>query len=912
MRFGVLGPLVILDDDGVRPVPVARHRSLLAALLLQAGRAIPLDELAEVVWDGDPPPGARATLRNYMKLLRRSVGPRAAARLITRAPGYLVEAGDDELDLRQFTGLVATGRDAARAGDWPAARERLGAALDLWRGPAFADVTARSIQQGEAAHLHEQRLQALEWRIEADLRLGRHDELVGELQRLTGQEPLRERFAEQLMLALYRAGRQADALAAYRTVRATLDAELAVEPGPALQTLHRRILDADPALAAPAVAADRPAQLPLDLRGFAARDGELAVLDDLLATAAGRPTAVVITAVSGTAGVGKTVLAVHWAHRVAGRFPDGQLYVNLRGFDRDDARVEPAEALRGFLEAMAVPPARIPAGLAERAALYRSTLAGRRMLVLLDNARDEDQVRPLLPGSSACVVLVTSRNQLPGLIAAEGAHPMLLDVLDPAGCRRLLAERIGTARLGADPAAVDAIVDRCARLPLALAVVAARAVTYPAFPLRELADELGALDTFGVRAVFDASYRALPAPAARMFRLLGLHPGPHLSAGAAAGLAGLPAAETRAVLAELVRANLIAEYRPGRYAFHDLLRAYAAELAGTDSAADRAAATRRVLDHYLHTAHRAALLLRPHRDPIELAPPAPGVEPERPADRDAALAWFTAEEPVLLGAVSWAAATGFDGYVWRLAWAGSEYFERKGRWQEHLAVHHAARDAAERAGEPVGLAHAYRGLGLVNARLNRYDEANAYLELALAQSREIGDRPGQARTHNNLGWVLEVQGRYREAIEHATRAYELYRELGHDAGQANALNNIGWYHALDEDFAAAVQRCEQALAVHTAIGDRNGQAATLDSIGYAQHRLGEHGRAIASYRRAVDLFAEEGSRYMAATTLINLGDAYAAAGDGPAADTSWRRALAELTELGHPDAAKVRAKLTGR
>jgi tetratricopeptide (TPR) repeat protein len=488
---------------------------------------------------------------------------------------------------------------------------------------------------------------------------------------------------------------------------------------------------------------------------------------------------------------------------------------------------------------------------------------------------------------------------------------MLLDVLDPAGCRRLLAERIGAARLGADPAAVDAIVDRCARLPLALAVVAARAVTYPAFPLRELADELGALDTLGVRAVFDASYRALPAPAARMFRLLGLHPGPHLSVAAAAGLAALPRAGARAVLAELVRANLLSEYRPGRYSFHDLLRAYAAELAGTDSDADRAAATRRVLDHYLHTAHRAALLLRPHRDPIELAPPAPGVEPEQPADRDGALAWFTAEEPVLLGAVSWAAATGFDGHVWRLAWAGSEYFERTGRWQEHLAIHHAARDAAVRAGEPVGLAHAYRGLGLVNARLNRYDEANANLELALAQSREIGDRTGQARTHNNLGWVLEVQGRYREAIEHATQAYQLYRALGHEAGQANALNNIGWYHALDEDFTAAVQRCRQALAVHTAIGDRVGQAASLDSIGYAQHRLGDHAGAIASYRRAVDLFAAEGSRYLAATTLVNLGDAYAAAGDEPAAAAAWRRALAELTELGHPDAAQVRIRLAG-
>jgi DNA-binding SARP family transcriptional activator/tetratricopeptide (TPR) repeat protein len=926
VRFEVVGPLRVLDGAGtVRPVTVTQHRRLLCALLLKANQPVSFDELADMVWDGAPPAGSRATLRNYVKLLRQALGPEVAPRLRTRSPGYLVEVGEDELDLRQFTQLCQRGRDAIHGLRWAEAREDLAAALALWRGPLFADTPLGSVHNTEGPHLAEVRLQALEWRIEADLQLGRHDGLGWELQRLVDEYPLRERFWAQLLLALYRTGRQSEALLAYQSARTVLRAELGVEPGPELRELHRRILAADAALvpvAPPRAAVPRPAQLPLDVPGFAARDTELAQLDAVLAEADRRTTAVAISAVSGTAGVGKTALAVHWAHRVAGSFPDGQLYLDLRGFDPGGAHLDPTDAVRALLDALAVEPRRIPAGLAAQAALYRSTLAKLRMLIVLDNARDDDQVRPLLPGAPGCLVVVTSRNQLSGLVATESAYPLILDVPDVPAARRLLAERIGAARTLAEPDAVDDIIDRCARLPLALAVVAARAVTHPDLSLGTLAAELvrahNALDAFDgpepasdVRTVFSWSYQALSAGAARVFRLLGLHPGPHLATPAVASLAGVPPGAVRPLLAELTRAHLLNEYRPGRYTFHDLLRAYASELVETvDDDEEREAAVHRVLDHYLHTAHRAALLLHPHRVPLKLDPARPGVTVEQLDDRDAALAWFTVESPTLLGAMRLAERAGFDRHVWKLTWACSDFLGWQGKWQIYVATYSAARAAAERIDDRVGLAQAHRGLGAGFARLGRYDEAGKHLDQALSLSRELGDHMGQALMHINAGWVMEAQDRFGEAISHSQQALDLFRTLGHRAGQANALNNIGWYHTRNGDHAAAIAMCEQALAVHVAIGDRAGQAATHDSIGYAHLRLGNYRAAIASLQEGVTLFQECGNRYQEAATLRKLGDAHGAVGDDESARRSWRQALTVLEELDHPDAEQVRAKLT--
>ncbi len=440
-----------------------------------------------------------------------------------------------------------------------------------------------------------------------------------------------------------------------------------------------------------------PAQLPPDVSTFTGRDHHLAVLHKLLPSREDpgdthhTTTAVVISAIDGTAGVGKTALAVHWAHQIRDRFPDGQLYVNMRGFDPGSQSMDPATAVRGFLDALDVPPQRIPTDLDAQAALYRSLLVGRRVLIVADNARDTAQVRPLLPGAPGCLVLVTSRNQLTSLIAAHAAHPLTLDLLTPDEAQQLLAHRLGTDRVAAEPHAVDEIITACARLPLALALVAAHAAVRPQTPLHTLAEQLrdtqhrwhiltGDDPTTDVQAVFSWSYQALTPPAAQLFRLLGLHPGPDIGVPAAASLTALPVDEARSLLDQLARANLLTEHSPGRYSLHDLLRAYATQMARTtDTDGERHAATHRILDHYLHTAYTADRLLIPGRDSIILAPPQPDANPQHLTDHAQALAWFTAEHPVLLAAVDHAAATSFDTHTGQLAWALWTFLDRRGR-----------------------------------------------------------------------------------------------------------------------------------------------------------------------------------------------------------------------------------------
>ncbi len=692
---------------------------------------------------------------------------------------------------------------------------------------------------------------------------------------------------------------------------------------------------AAPARAVPARAV--PAQLPAAVAAFAGRGEHLKRLDALLPDTHdednhddnnhnhnGRgTTAVVISAIAGTAGVGKTTLAVYWAHQVRDRFPDGQLYVNLRGFGPAGTAMAPGEAIRGFLEALEVAPQRIPATLDAQAALYRSLLAGKRVLVVLDNARDVDQVRPLLPGAPGCLALVTSRNQLFGLIAAEGASPLTLDVLSGEESRELLARRLGPQRVAAEPEAAAEIITRCARLPLALAVAAARAVAYPHFPLAALAGELGeardrldSLDggdpTTGVRAVLSWSYRGLPPQAARLFRLLGLHPGPDLSVAAAASLAGLPADQVRPLLAELTRAHLVDEHSPGRYSFHDLLRAYAAEQAHShDADTDRRAAVHRLLGHFLRTAYAADRLLDPHRDPIALAPPAPGVTPGDPVDYEQAMTWFTTEHAALLAAVGQAARAGFATHAWQLAWALETFLYRQGHWLDLLDCQTTALDATRGCADSAGQAYAHCGLAHAYGRLGRYGDVHAHLGQALDLFGLLGDEIGQARTHRMIGLALGHQGRAREALDRNRYALDLYRAAGHRAGQAWALNAVGWYHAQLGDHEQALASCEQALALMRELGHRNGEANTWDSLGYAHHHLGRHRQAVVCYQHAVELCRELGHRYKEALALDCLGDVHHAVADADAARDAWRRAVAILDELAHPDAATVRAKIHG-
>jgi tetratricopeptide (TPR) repeat protein len=663
-----------------------------------------------------------------------------------------------------------------------------------------------------------------------------------------------------------------------------------------------------------------PRQLPAAVAHFAGRAGELATLTGLLRDRAGTGGTVVISAVSGTAGVGKTALAVFWAHQVADQFPDGQLYVNLRGFDPSGQVMAPAEAVRRFLDALQVPPERIPVDLDAQAALYRSLLGGRRVLVVLDNARDTAQVRPLLPGASTCLVVVTSRNQLTSLIAADGAHPITLELLTDEEARQLLVRRLGADRVAAEPAAVREIIARCAHLPLALALVAARASVSPRGGLRLLAEELrdaghrwqmltGDDPTTDVQAVFSWSYQALTPDAARLFRLLGLHPGPDLSAAAAASLAGSPASAIRPLLTELTQASLLVEHTPGRYTFHDLLRAYASDLAGRiDCDQQRRTATIRMLDHYLHTAHTADRLLNPARDPLTLTTPQPGVTPQRPADRQQGLEWFTVEHPVLLGAVEHAAASGFDTHTWQLAWSLDTFLDRRGHWHDQAAVGRAAVAATERLADPTAQARAHRTLAIPYTHLGLFDGAHSQLSHALDLATQTGDETVQAHIHGNLGYLWGRRGNYQQALDHARQALTLYQAIGHPRGLATALNAVGWYQALLGDYQQALTACQQALTL-LQVGDGEGQAATWDSLGYVHHHLGHHTQALRCYQHALTLYRDLGDRYNEADTFTNLGDTHHSTGNHDAAREAWKEALGILEDLDHPDADQVRVKL---
>jgi tetratricopeptide (TPR) repeat protein/transcriptional regulator with XRE-family HTH domain len=662
-------------------------------------------------------------------------------------------------------------------------------------------------------------------------------------------------------------------------------------------------------------------QLPAAPRYFTGRTRELTALSALLAQHALSLQGPVVSVISGAAGVGKTTLAVQLAHQARSACPDGQLYVDLRGFGPSGRPAAPAEVIRLFLDVFRLPAEAIPVGLGAQAALYRSLTADRRVLVVLDNAHDEEQVRPLLPAGPGCVVLVTSRSELGGLAATNGARLLALEVLAEDEAWDMLAARLGQARLAAEPTAVSELIRFCSRLPLALAITAARSQARPDFPLTALAAELrdaaarlDGLDagdpTASVRTTLLWSYQQLSSGAARMFRLLSLHPGPGITAAAAASLAGTGVPRSRQQLRELARCHLLTEYAPGRYAFHDLVRLYAAELGqAIDSAADRHTALARVLDHYLHTAYAAALEINPSRQPITLSPPRPGVSPERMATSRAALAWFQAEHGVLHAASVLAAEAGFDVHAWQLSWAMTDFLDHGGHWQEQLTLHRAALVAARRASGEAEQAAVRRMLAYTCARLGDYDEARDQLATCVQLCRHIGDRTGEALAQQTLGWVAERQERYSDALSHTEQALGLFRETRHWAGQGAALNNAGFYHSMLGHYQQARTYGQQALALYRDHGDRSHLAATLDSLGYAEHHLGCLSTAIDCYTEALGIVRELGERFPETEILSHLGDTRLAAGQPQEAAADWRQALKILADLEHPNTARIRAKL---
>jgi tetratricopeptide (TPR) repeat protein/transcriptional regulator with XRE-family HTH domain len=664
-----------------------------------------------------------------------------------------------------------------------------------------------------------------------------------------------------------------------------------------------------------------PAQLPHAMPGFSGRQAEIDWLNSFLPPD-GQQGTVVITAIGGTAGIGKTALAVHWAHQIRDRFPDGQLYVNLRGFDPAGQAMEPSDAIRAFLDAFSVPRDRIPVDLEAQAALYRTFVAGRRILIVLDNARDASQVRPLLPGSPLSIVVITSRNQLLSLVAADGARQLRVNLLPAEDARCLLVRRLGHDRVAAEPDAVDAIIGFCAGLPLALSIVSARASASPGLPLAELAVDLrgarGGLYTLDggdertdLRAVFSWSYHALSPSAARLFRLLGLHAGPDIGTPAAASLAGLPPAEVRAQLAELASAHLLADRDRRRFTFHDLLRAYARELADAhDSPSERRAAIQRVQDHYLCTAYRADELLGLSRDDdIALLSAGPLVTPENPGDHHQALAWFTAEYQVLLAALRQAAEHGFDLHAWQLAWTLTSFFDRRGHWHDAVTYQQMALDAANRLADPHAQAISHSCLANAYVPLKQFGDAHAHLLQALELYKALGNHAGEAQAHRSLAIVLDRQGRYPEALDHAQQAFELFQAASHPTGQALALNAVGWFHIQLGRHHSGLSHCQRALDLQREIDDQFGQADTLDSIATAYSALGRYQEAIDHYEQAVVLYRDFGHRSSEADTLVSLGDAYLTCGRPTAARDAWHDAVAILDELGRPDAEEIREKL---
>ncbi len=949
LHVGLLGPLEVRAAGQAVPVTQQRLRALLALLALAPNRVVSESALIEGLWGQDTARPREGNLHAQIYQLRKRLiamePSRESPRLVTRPPGYQLALGPEESDLAQFIALAARGRDAARSGEPITAASLLGQALTLWRGPALADVADMTDRlAAEAAALDEQRLAVQADYADAGLAAGMHGELAVELAVLVARHPLQERLRGQLMLALYRSGRQGEALASYQEGRRILRAELGVEPGPELKDLQDKILHADASLAAPSPAIRAgtgpivPRQLPAGVRHFAGRESELSQLDSLLNQNVPGGT-IVITAISGTGGIGKTALALRWSHQVAARFPDGQLYVNLRGYDPGGTPLTSAEAVRGFLDALGVPPTEIPEAPDAGAALFRTMLADRRMLILLDNAKDPEQVRPLLPASAGCLVIVTSRSELTGLSITDGASTIPLGLVSPAEAEALLAARLGPDRLAVDPAATSHLIDLCARLPLALAITAARAAANPSVPLASFAaqmssehDRLDAFDigdaTTSVRAVFSWSVSQLSDAAARLFRLLGLHPGPDFTVPAAGSLAGLPWSQAQRLLAELARASLIFEHVPGRYAFHDLLRAYAGEEAGNhESATDRQTALRRVLDHYLYTARPAGALIFAEDLPLpELVPLEDrGVSPERPDTTLAAISWFRAEHQVLIASSLLAEACGFSSHAWQIPCTMTQYFRAVVRTRDWASLESVALTAATRLGDDRALGRVYFSMGTRCRITGDYDDAIHYLKESMSHFRAIGDLASQASVDLAVSTVYrsrreflagDVTEHILAALSHASKALDWCSSAGDRTGEARALADLSNHHLALGELATAKDYCSRALELNVEIGHMTGQVDALDTLGRINIGRHDYDQAISCLLAALTTCSQAGIPVRPLHILESLGDAYLAKGDTAAAQATWQ----ELTDYArgwqrseHPwqRLARVQSKLEG-
>jgi tetratricopeptide (TPR) repeat protein/DNA-binding SARP family transcriptional activator len=924
VEFRLLGPVEVWAAGGCLEMGPPQQRAVLAALAVDAGRPVFRGTLIDRIWSGRAPQGAASALYAHINRIRRLLAAEAAGkepvRLARRSGGYVLEVDPEDVDLHRFRHLALAARDRQRP-DGERAR-LLREALDLWRGEPLADLPGEWPARMRDSWDEERLDVAVAW-AQAKLRMGRPDEVIGPVRELVAGQPLKERPIGVLMQALAAAGRGAEALECYAIARSRLREALGAEPGQELQSVHLAILKGErpaapkregpaPGSASRSAPLPVPAQLPSDVHGFTGRHDELDELDRLLIKEGDQSTAVVISAVAGTAGVGKTALAVRWAHRVRDAFPDGQLYVDLRGYGPD--RPIPAEkALARFLTNLGVAGPDIPLDIDDRAARYRTEINRRRMLVVLDNAASVEQIRPLLPGTPSCSVVVTSRDSLPGLVALHGGCRLDLDLLPLPDAVTLLHKLIGE-RVEAEPEAATTLATQCARLPLALRVAAELATTRPTTPLadlvRELADQaqrLQRLDAGGdpraaVRVVFSWSYKHLPADAARAFRLAGLHPGSDLDIYAAAALTNTTVDGTRRSLDVLARAHLMHLTGPGRYGMHDLLRAYACDLAKSqDSEADRRTALTRLFDYYLAAAANARAARSPaeRRQRPRISPadtPTPPV-----ADPAAARAWLDAERPNLAAVCTHTAAHGWPGHTIRLATTLFRYLDTGAHFPDALNIHTDARTAASQTGDRAAEAYALTNLGVVHLRQGRYQQAAEHYREALALFRETGDRVGEARTLTHLGLVNWRQGRYQQAAERHAQALTRYRETANRVGEANALSNLGLVHWRQGRYEQAAEGHRQALILYRETGHRIGEANALTNLGVVHFRQGRYEQAADDLRHALTLFRETGNRIAEGYALANLGVVNLRQGRYEQAADDLRQALTIFRKTGNRD-----------
>jgi DNA-binding SARP family transcriptional activator/tetratricopeptide (TPR) repeat protein len=928
MWFEVLGPLRVVDEGVVRPVAGVRQRILLSALLASANHMVTVDRLVEMVWDGSPPAGAAASLRSYVMRLRRSLGPAAAARVVAQGAGYSIEVDESELDASRFEALCRDTSVAVRSGDWATASTVADQALALWHGTALVDVPCQALHQGWLARLDQLRVQTIEGRIEAELHLGRHEQVVAELRDLAARYPLRERFHAQLMLALARGGQRSEALAAYRDARRVLVGELGIEPGPELRVLQERILAGDTELLAPPdthaasvspKASAVPRQLPAAVQQFSGRAHEVDRLVDLARDATGSAAGgtVVISAIDGMAGVGKTALALHAAHRVSELFVDGQLFVDLQGYTEGFQPRTAGEALEMFLRGLGVAPRQIPESVEERAALYREQLVGTRTLILLDNAVSEAQVRPLLPGASGCLVLVTSRKRLKGL---DDAYALPVDVLslpDAVRLFRAVACLDGTA---ADESHLERIAELCGRLPLALRIAAALIRHRPAWSLEHLAAKLhgGGPGLAGfddgerkLAAVFELSYRTLGESQRLLFRMLGHVAGPDVDAFACAALLNAEVPEAERLLQSLVDHNLLNEPAEGRYQMHDLIRLHARSLADAEPADRRAAVLERLLDYYQHTAVRADGLIAPYAGPESAACSVP-VLGRHLLDSDAAWAWLRAERANLLACLDFALERERDARVVAFSAGLAGLLRTDGPPRTALDAQIAGLAAARRLGDRHVQADVLAELGRTRRMTGDMLGALRDHEAALGLYRQLGDRFGEAAALTALGPERRVTGDLPGALRDQEEGVRLFRDLDARVGLATALTQLGETRLIACDYTGVLQDCEETLQLYRDLGNRMGEASTLYTLGRVRCKTGDYPGAIRDQAAALSLYRSLEYRHGQAISLTYLGEVHLAVGDLSAAMRDLHEALKLYRELGHGIGAAAVLFLFGR